>query len=260
MGVAAKSFGFRQGHLSRSLAWPALLISPAAFGAHPLITEDAGVQGRGKWQFELNTDHAVERGSRLAGHAVNAALTYGLSESVDLSANLPWQHDEVNDNPREVAEGVGDTTLNLKWRYYERDTLALALKPILSQPSGDSGNGLGSGRVSAALVGIATWSVDSLSVSGNLGYAYNNNDAGDRKDIWSLSGAVLYGLTDKLQVAFEMGGYSNSDPNAAKYPVFANIGLIYSPTPNLDWDIGYLRGLNDAEALYSLGVGMTWRW
>jgi hypothetical protein len=252
--------GARYRALTRPVLWATLLASPATFGAHPLITEDTGVQGKGCWQFELNTDRAVERGTKLASHVANATLTYGVSDTLDLAGNLPWRHDEISDDPSEFREGAGDATLFVKWRFYEKDNLSLALKPIVSLPSGDSDNGLGGGRVRAGVVGIATRGDDDLSLSGNVGYSYNNNSAGERRDIWSASGSLTFGLSEKVHAAIELGAYTNSDPSEAKYPAFVNFGLIYSPSDTVDLDLGYLRGLNDAESLYSFGGGATFRW
>ncbi|WP_313082819.1 hypothetical protein [Pulveribacter sp.] len=58
-----------------------LAAAAAAQAAHPLITDDTGTQGAGRWQFELNTDHTRAR-DRYAGttaweRELNATLTRG---------------------------------------------------------------------------------------------------------------------------------------------------------------------------------------
>jgi len=41
---------------------------------------------------------------------------------------------------------------------------------------------------------------------------------------------------------------------------FAMLGLIYSPTVKVDFDIGLRRRLNDAELDWTILVGATFRW
>ena len=41
---------------------------------------------------------------------------------------------------------------------------------------------------------------------------------------------------------------------------FAMVGLIYSPTDKIDLDIGYRKGLNDAEPDWTVLIGATFRW
>lgn len=231
-----------------------------AFAAHPLATEDTGVQGKGNWQFELNTDRAVERNTYFTGHSVNAALTYGVSDGLDLAFNVLWQRNQVGDAPPEFLGGTGDASVFMKWRAYEDGKLSLAVKPMLSLPTGNFDKGLGSDRLRPSVIGIATWGDEKLSLSANLGYTYNNNKAGERKNIWNTSVAVMAGLGDKLKGVAEVGTYTNSDPASNTAPAFANVGLIYSPTSKLDFDIGYKRGLNDAECHHSVGAGVTVRW
>lgn len=232
----------------------------AAFAAHPLSTEDTGVQGAGNWQFEFNSDAARQRNTHDSDIVANATLTTGLADTLDLALNLPWQRLQSGDDPRETQRGWGDASVFLKWRVWERDKLSLALKPQLSLPTGDHARGLGSNRYQPALTGVASWGDDRLTLLGNVGYQYADNGDGQHKDIWSTSTAALIGLTQKVRLVGELGTYTNADPASGKYPAFANIGVIYSPTDKLDLDVGYRHGLNSAEVLYQFGAGVTVRW
>lgn len=240
------------------LATVALLAAAPAWAGHPFITDDSGTLGQGRWQGELNTDQAVERGTDLTGQAVNGALTYGWAENIDLSANLLWQRYEAEGGSD--VDGVADTTLAAKWRFHESGALSAALKPMISLPTGDSDQGLGTGRTGTGVTGIVTWEGEGLTLAGNLGYTWNDNDAAERSDIWSLSGAAFLAWSERVTVGLELGTYTNGDPSDDTAPAFANVGVVYSPTEILDLDAGYLVGLNDAESLRSLGVGMTLHW
>lgn len=244
----------------RFMPLPALLLPIAAFAAHPLATEDTGVQGQNNWQLELNTDRAVERETKFKSLALNATLTYGVADAIDLGVNLPWLHNQTSNEPREYQRGVGDATAFIKWRLYEADKLSLALKPVIYFATGDANKGLGNDRIRPGVTSVASWGDDKLSLSGNLGYTYNDNKVGDRKGIWSTSAAVIASLSANLRGVAEISTYTNSDADSHKRPAFANIGLIYSPNDKLDLDLGYKRGLNKAECQHSVGAGVTVRW
>jgi hypothetical protein len=44
-----------------------LVYQAAAFAAHPLITDDAGTQGKGKFQIELNGEFTYDKEIGLGG-------------------------------------------------------------------------------------------------------------------------------------------------------------------------------------------------
>ncbi len=232
----------------------------AAFAAHPLATEDTGVQGQDNWQLELNSDRSVERDTRFTSLAVNATLTYGLTDALDAGLNVPWQRNQVGDEPREYERGEGDISVFMKWVLYQEGKLGFAVNPILYLPTGDSDKGLGTDRANPSVIAVTTWGDEALSLSANLGYTYNDNKVGDRRNIWLASAAAMVGLVDRLRGAVEIGAYTNADTTSHKSPAFVNVGLIYSPTDKLDFDLGYKRGLNDAECRHSFGAGITVRW
>ena len=70
----------------------------------------------------------------------------------------------------------------------------MALKPILTLPTGDSAKGLGNDRLNPGMSGVLGWGGDRVSLSANLAYTFNDNKLGDRKDIWSASFSARDGL------------------------------------------------------------------
>ncbi|WP_417067968.1 transporter [Niveibacterium terrae] len=239
----------------------ALLFSSPAFAAHPLTSDDAGVLGAGQWQLEANTDRAVAREAGAVGLAVNATLTRGMTDAVDLAINLSWCHSQADAAPGGSQRGLGDASLALKWRVLERGGLSLGVKPWLVLPTGRSDKGFGAERVQAGVLGILGFAADETHVYlGNVGYLRANNGTGGRRDIWNASAAALIASGVRLRFVAETGAHRNPDSAKGKNPVFANVGAIYSPSEKLDLDFGYRRGLNDAEAKYSAGAGLTLRW
>jgi hypothetical protein len=72
------------------------------YAAHPLITDDTGTQGKGKFLFELNgqgsydkMDSRDDTGTTIKTKSreqeLKSALTYGVIENIDLILGLPYQ-------------------------------------------------------------------------------------------------------------------------------------------------------------------------
>lgn len=237
-----------------------LLAGGAARGAHPLITEDTGTQGAGKTQIELVSEYGRERdGARENTTEVAIVVTRGITETLDLALALPWQKARVDDGSGWASErGIGDAELAAKWRFYEQDKLTLALRPAISIPSGDEDRGLGSGRTGGALSFIASYEADPWAWHFYTGWRYNRNVHGERDGIWHVSTAVTRAV-GPLKLLADIGIERNAAPDADQHPAFLIVGAIWSLQDNLELDIGYKVGLNDAETDRTLLAGITWR-
>jgi len=237
-----------------------LLWSACALAAHPLQTDDTGVQGQGKWQFEATVDRDVARDSDLATLGAAAKLTYGLTETVDISLEQAWTRAETSKTPKTHVSGVNDTELALKWRAFESGKLSASVNPYLTLPVGDGDKGMGNEKATYGLNLAAAWSEDWGECLFNLGYTRNNNDAGDRKNIWNTSVAAVGNVAESFKLVAEVGTYSNGSASDSQRPVYSTLGVIYSPKDTLDLDLGFRKGLNKAEVKYSVGAGVTTRW
>jgi hypothetical protein len=100
-----------------------------AHAAHPLITEDTRTQGAQRFQLEVFAEQLEERATRRDQEVYTGILSYGIAETADVQAGVPWY--------RSGPDGVGDASLDLKWRFYERNALGIALKPGITLPTGD---------------------------------------------------------------------------------------------------------------------------
>ena len=137
-------------------SWAAL--GAPAHAAHPLLTEDTGTQGLGKDQLELMVDEMRDHGAgaSVRERVTSAVLSYGIRDDVDLQFGLPHVRQHMHDAAgRHAGEGVLDTSADIKWRFFERETLSLGLKTGVTLPTGDKDRGFGTGRVTwgALLIG-----------------------------------------------------------------------------------------------------------
>jgi hypothetical protein len=271
------------GILQRLVLTSSFMLLPSAFGwaAHPFLTDDAGTQGAGHWQLEVTAQR--NRSSRTAdagaGPAqqvsratlLNPVLTYGLRDTLDLALGLNQLDIRVSENGAvtEDASGKSDGTLEMKWRFYEQDALSLALKPGITLPTGDENRGLGTGRTSWSLNLIADVEAEPWVWLANISYArarfkLPQDQADFRSDLWRLSGGAEFIVRKELRMVGELGIRTNEVRNDPYFPgqhgQYAMLGLIYSPTEKVDFDIGLRKGLNRAEAHTVILLGAAFRW
>mgnify|MGYP001354262928 CR=1 FL=1 len=239
-----------------------LSCATAASAAHPLITDDAGTMGTGKAQLELTGEygHDKENGVTTKTRQGDACFTYGLSEAVDLVVDLPYLHVRTSDDTTTLTEnGFSDTSLAVKWRFYEDNGFSLALKPGLTLPTGDDQEGLGAGKATYSLFFVTSKEMDPWGFHLNLGYIRNENTLDEEKDLWHASIASTLALTENLTAVANLGVESNAEKLASTDPAFVLAGLIYTLSEEIALDCGIKYGLNDRETDRTVLAGVTWK-
>ena len=253
----------RMQHLSVPLVFFSLLsCATGAFAAHPLITDDTGTMGAGKAQLEMNGEygHDKEDGVTVKTTQGDACFSYGLSDSVDFVINLPYLHYREKSEEAILSEnGFSDTSLELKWRFYEHDDVSLAIKPGLTLPTGDDEKGLGAGKATYSLFFVASQEMDPWGFHLNLGYLRNENTQDDEKDIWHASLASTLAVTEELTAVANLGIESNPAKLTDTDPAFVLVGLVYALSEEFDLDCGLKYGLSDPETDYAVLAGVTWK-
>lgn len=246
-----------------ALLWPCFVFSPIlAHAAHPLITDDSGTQGTGGFLLELNGEYARHEDSEVTAKETEAAasLTYGPAETVDVVLGVPYLWAEEDSDGQEVSEqGLGDVSIDVKWMFFEKDDLALALKPGITLPTGDEDEGLGAGEITYSAFFIASKECDPFAFHLNMGYLRNENDFDERRDLWHVSLATEYALAESWRLVANIGQERNPDKESEVNPAFILGGVICSITEDFDVDLGVKAGLNDVEADYALLAGIALR-
>jgi hypothetical protein len=251
-----------------AMLWSVLIMPVSAWAAHPLITDDAGTQGTGKAQLEVNGQHDFEKETNTAGEQVKtsskelaASLSYGIADSLDLVVGMPylWSRTKVNGATTFSDSGIGDVVFEAKWRFYEKSALSFALKPGISIPTGDEQKGFGPGKTGYSLFFIASQEVKPWAVHVNCGYMRNENKLDEQKNLWHLSAAGTYALTGNMTAAANIGMERNTDTTVHQEPAFLLGGIIYSLNENVDIDFGVKYGMNDAETDLSYLAGAAFR-
>lgn len=238
-----------------------------AFAMHPLITDDTGVQGKGKTQLEVNGEYNYDK-ERIEGISVKekewqlgATLSYGITDDIDLVLTAPylWTKGEEDGLTVSRENGPGDLTFETKWRFWEHEGTSLAVKPGIILPTGDEDKELGAGKVGYSMFLIGTQEMEPFTIHVNLGYKRNENCLDERKDIWHASIAGEWKVVEHLKLVANTGIETNPDRGSNTDPAFLLGGVVYSVNEDLDLDAGVKFGLNDVETDYTILAGLTYR-
>lgn len=261
--------------LPNQLVTTALLVWALPVQAYfPFQTDDTGTQGTGGNQIEIdyiyNESEVVEFGSdgqpSTSSNTSNAfPLTYtrGVSSNIDLFVGNSLQTTPTS--------GWQNTAIGAKWVFAgdQKTDWSFALKPVLLLPitSAAQNAGLGSAEVNGSVDLIGSYLSDSYQLHINLGYASNRlqntpDTSNQRADIWSASLAPVWVVNEQWLVGIDFGIQTNTGLNT-EYSGYAQIGVSYSPVPNLQLGLGIISSsdLGDRNNTRSTSVtaGITYQ-
>jgi hypothetical protein len=254
--------------ISTFAAFLFMSISTVCLAAIPLITDDTGTQGKGKFQVEVlgeyssDKEHVAENEPWLESqhNGVGAAITYGITDAVDIVFALPYQFMKIDqDNDTQKENGFADSAVEAKWRFFEKDGFSLAAKPGITLPTGNENKGLGAGRSTYYLYLVGSKESGPWAFHSNIAYIRNENKNDGRKDIWFASLATTFEVLKGLKLVGDMGVESNADRSSTTAPAYILGGFIYSPLENFDIGLGVKGGLTKPEADLAIRGGVTWR-
>lgn len=256
------SRAFFQPQAGTAIIAAGLLWSQAAHSGHPLITEDTGTQGAGQWQLELTIDRGRSRSGVIRERSFSSAavLSYGMSETADWIVTVPYERTEANGGGiTDKNRGLADVEIAAKWRFIEHNQTSLAVRPGISLPTGDEGQGLGAGRTAASVFVVLSHEPGPWSFHLHVGYTANRNVLGERRDLYHGSMAASYRTSSNWQWVADLSAETNPDPGADEHLRSAVLGAIWSVRTNLDLDAGYRKGLTETAHDHAWLFGLAYR-
>jgi hypothetical protein len=221
-----------------------------ARAAHPLITEDTGTQGAERYQLEFFAEELEERATRRDLEVYTGVLSYGIAETADVQVGVPLH--------RSGPDGVGDASLDLKWRFFERNALSFAFMPGITLPTGDERDGRGTGKTTWGSLIILSYAPGAIGVHAHAGFRRNENKLGQRESLRQLAAAATYRIGD-VRFVGELTRETNPVPGGGTVR-YTTIGAIWSMTRDIDLDIGWRNGNGNAPVDEALLLGATVRW
>lgn len=237
-------------------------VAQVAHGAHPLLTEDTGTQGKGNFQLELTGERGRESTDAGTLHATQpaAVITYGLAETADLQIGTSYLRLSLDDGVAQARNGgLSDVTVDVKWRFLERGPWSLALKPGIIIPVGSEARGLGRGNWAGGSLMVLSYEPGPVAFHSHAGYLYNDL-VGERRSLWHFSGAITWQATETLKLVADVAYDTNPLAYGADGVFRTVVGAIYSPVKNVDLDIGVKRGYQAPALGVALLAGLTLRW
>ncbi len=239
----------------------------SSWAALPLITDDTGTQGKGKFQIEVGGEYDRDRETfdgitvKETDYQVVSTFTYGTVEPIDLFVNVPygWTISRSGNDPIQRVNGISDTAVGLKWRFFDQQGTSLALKPFVFFPTGNEEKVFGTGRIDYGVVLIGSRETGPWSFHANFGYTRNENKIGERKDLWQASLASTYEIMNHLKLCADIGAFTNRDKTSEVEPNYALGGFIYSLGQDLELSFAFKHALNGPETDWALLPGVTYR-
>ena len=145
-------------------------------GSPPMHVEDTDTPGDGTWEVNIGMD-AEWDGRESAIEAPTADINYGIGDRLQLTYELPyvWLHD---DGASSSAHGVGDSTLGLKYRFYDNEDrgVSLALYPQVRVRTPGANRDVSEGGTTFILPVIMVSEFEHFSVSADLGVEASPDD------------------------------------------------------------------------------------
>ncbi len=244
-------------------------LTETCYAAHPLITDDAGTQGKRKAQLEFTGEYGHDSENGVTTDSLvfplTPVLSYGITDSTDIVLGIPFERIKTRKTDGSKTDsGVSDMSVQGKWRFYDKHGLSFALKPGITLPTGNENKGLGNGKLSYSAFFIVTKEIAPWAFYFNIGYFRNeyklrtDQDA-NRKNIWHISLASQRDIVKGLKAVANIGIERNPDKTSSSAPAFLLGGLIYSITEDIDIDAGVKYGLTRPETDISYLAGLTWR-
>lgn len=240
----------------------ALGIPLPAFGAHPLITEDTGTQGKGRFQLELVAElgHEEERGFHEDASDRAAVLSYGLRDDLDVLLTIPHTRNVVQeDGLRTTDRGLGDVGLDAKWRFFEKGDVSVAVKSGVTFATGDEDKGLGAGKLNYSVFLVTSFDNAPWGYHIHIGYVRNRNVHDERNVLHHTSVALTYAVKDDWLLVADLGTLTATERGVDDDSSFLILGAIYSVTENFDLDFGVKRGISEPETDVTWLLGLAWR-
>ena len=190
------------------IGWLFFLTAPSLFaqGGPPLLTDDPGTPGPNNW--EVNVGLTADRRSTVRQlQAPSLDLNYGAGDRIQLNFVLPFVIQGADGEP--TRSGVGNSSLGVKWRYFEdkKHELDLSTYPHFgfNNPTASVRRGIADPGLTLLWPFEITKKIGPIDVNGEAGYQFSQKVP----NAWIAGLAVGHQATQRLEVLSEI--YHNAE-------------------------------------------------
>jgi hypothetical protein len=189
-----------------SLVRDCALVGGAVRAVSPLVTDDADTVPPG--QLQVNSDFTFARTGSTTLYSVPINPVAGLLPSLELGAifGYQWRQGPGLASTAGEADSVTDLTIAPKFRVGEalEGNLKFSGRIDLKLPTASDRHGLGTGKLDAGSVGIATYTVGNTAFDFNVGYyAIDTARTDFDDDRWFIGQAVRQALNTNWNIFAE---------------------------------------------------------
>lgn len=179
-----------------------------AQGGPPLITEDPGTPGDGRW--EINVAFTVEKlRTETLFEAPLLDVNYGLGERIQLKYEIPWV--VLDEEGVSTKGGLGNSEIGVKYRFLDeaQHGVSMSLYPQFSfnNPTSSDERGLVDPGTKLVLPLQIARTVGPIEQSLELGYALIEHE----EDEWIYGLAAAWPLAERFELVGEVHGVARRD-------------------------------------------------
>jgi hypothetical protein len=215
----------------------------------PGVGSPAILSATGRFELEVGLDRA--KGGGVTATSVGGLLKYGLSDNVGLLFGLPYL--SVKGNGSSV-NGLGDSTIGLKWVQKANDAMAYGVQATASLPTGSSAlKGSGSTVTLTGLVGLDQ---SGFHTDLNLGVTRpGSSQVGIGRTRVGYSIGISRALGGGFGAGIEASGSRQSGTDSITTLLAA---VTYTVNPNMALDASVSRTKAAGVGATAYGVGMSY--
>jgi len=228
----------------------------------PDVTEASSTVGAGVLQIEAGYTYLQDRsaGTVIRSHSFPETLfRYGTPVDwleLRFATNVSHQKAETNS-----FTGAEDLYFGAKIGLTLQDGVypEMALVPQLTVPSGATA--LTSEKVLPGVNWLYGWDInETLSTAGStqFNFAVDDNSPNTYTE-WTQTWTVGYALHDQVGAYTEWFAFFPHGSESAQSEHYANCGMTFKVTEDVQWDIRTGMGLTDAAADWFTGIGVAFR-
>jgi hypothetical protein len=229
----------------------ASLSTSSARAARPLDTEDTTVIPFRHGEAEIGQVYQRDGAKQL----FDSSTQIGVGAAPRLEASVQAHFDLLAPDHSPVRGGIADTLLQLKYSLFDEGPWRPAglATLVLRLPTGSERRGLGTGEVETGFIACASKIVDTINLTGNLGYTLTSPHRS--LGYWTVDGSFEYALASSWVTVGE--AVSSIGADRAPTTVLLRAGVVYGLSLHAKLDAAVALGATRPSPDLVITMGVT---
>lgn len=211
------------------------------FAGPPIVTDDTGTPGPGKWEANIGFNMEKRR-SKTEYQIPVLDVNYGIGERIQLNYIVPWTALHI---PEEgTKSGLGNSEIAIKWRFLDQDKRGIDIsvypRLIINNPSSADRGIVDKGTIFRLPFQMEK-KIGIITVNPEVGYDFHQEGS----DQWIYGLALKYAEVKGLEMLAEIFGTTDNKFSNAETAV--NIGLRKDVVENVSLHASIGTGLGSGS-------------